>query len=380
MEAIDIKNALDAIKNQVETKSTEQANEVKGLISALETKMKSETDVIVGELKADLKAIQDQADLLDVKLNASKTETKDMSYAENLAKSISENYNDIKVVSKGRNASLELKTVGDMTLATNLTGSAVKTYQSGAAMLPSQKINFADLVPTVNSATGLYVVYREGAGEGSIGSQTEGSAKNQRDYDFVETVFNATYIAGYTRYSKQMAQDLPFLTSFLPEALRRDYFKAENAAFFTALSTAATPSTTTASVKIEMLLDDLGTIENADFTPNGIVVNPKDWYAIAATKPSTYDLPEVVDFNNGNLTVNGVPVFKATWCPQDKYLIGDWFFAKKVVVDGLKVEFFEQDADNVTKNKITARIEQRTVLGIDQPSAFVFGDFGGSAI
>ncbi len=49
--------------------------------------------------------------------------------------------------------------------------------------------------------------------------------------------------------------------------------------------------------------------------------------------------------------------------------------AKKVVVDGLKVEFFEQDGDNVQRNVITARIEERNVLAFDRPDAFYYGDF-----
>ena len=124
----------------------------------------------------------------------------------------------------------------------------------------------------------------------------------------------------------------------------------------------------------------MGTLESTDYMVNGIVLNPKDWASIAMTKPNDYSLPGIVQFVNGKLTINGIPVYKASWIPVDKYLIGDWSYAKKVVVDGLAVEFFEQDADNVTKNLITARIESRTVLGIDMPAAFILGDFGNSSL
>jgi HK97 family phage major capsid protein len=296
-----------------------------------------------------------------------------------MVKALTDNFNEIKQVSKGRNASLEVKVVGDMTVANNLTGSSVFTYQPGVAMVPAQIINFADLVPTVNSATGTYVIYRETGGEGSIAVTAPGVSKPQKDYDLTAVTFNASYIAGYTRYAKQMAQDLPFLTSFLPQALRRDYFKAENAIFYAALAAAATVSTTAKTVDVEQLIDDLGTLESLDYAANGIVVNPKDWANIAVTKPNDYSLPGIVSFVNGKLTINGVPVYKASWIPADKYLIGDWSYAKKIVTDGLAVEFFEQDADNVTKNLITARIESRTVLGIDMPTAFILGDFGNVA-
>lgn len=380
MEALEIKTALEAIKTQVETKATEQTVEVKGLIEALEAKMKAETSASITELKSALDAIQAHADKLDIKMKEKGAEAKPTSYAEVMAKEIESNFETIKSVTKGRSAKLELKTVGDMTVADNLTGASVATYQPGASLVPSQMVNFADLVPTVNSATGTYIIYRETGSEGSISSQgTPGAAKTQKDYDFTAVTYTANYIAGYARYAKQMAQDLPFLQSSLPTMLRRDYFKAENSIFVTAMLAAATVSTTAKTVDVEQLIDDMGALEATDYVANGIVLNPADWASIAMTKPNDYSLPGIVQFINGKLTINGVPVYKASWLAKDTYLIGDWSYAKKVVVDGLAVEFFEQDADNVTKNLITARVESRTVLAIDMPEAFIKGDFGNVA-
>jgi len=379
MEALEIKTALEGIKAQVETKATEQTAEVKGLIDALETKMKAEKDADVIALKADLTAIQAHADKLDLKLQEKGTEVEIKSYDAILQAELKDNFDSVSKVTKGRSARIETKAVGNMTIATNLTGSAVATVQDGVSIVPSQKINFSDLVPTVNSATGIYVIYRETGAEGSISTQTEGASKSQKDYDLTAVTFNAAYLSGFTRYSKQMAQDLPFLQSFLPTALRRDYFKAENLQFYTALAAAATASTTAKTVDVEQLVDDMGSLEAIDYDVTGIVLNPKDWANIAITKPNDYSLPGIVTFVNGRLAINGVPVYKASWMPVDKYLMGDWSYAKKIAVDGLAVEFFEQDADNVTKNLITARIEQRVVLGIDMPTAFILGDFGNVA-
>jgi HK97 family phage major capsid protein len=379
MEALEIKTALEGIKAQVETKATEQTAEVKGLIDALETKMKSEKDADILALKADLTAIQAHADKLDLKLQEKGTETETKSYDAILQAELKDNFDSVSKVTKGRSARIETKVVGNMTIATNLTGSAVATVQDGVSIVPSQKINFSDLVPTVNSATGIYVIYRETGAEGSISTQTEGASKSQKDYDLTAVTFNVAYLSGFTRYSKQMAQDLPFLQSFLPTALRRDYFKAENLQFYTALAAAATASTTAKTVDVEQLVDDMGSLEAIDYDVTGIVLNPKDWANIAITKPNDYSLPGIVTFVNGRLAINGVPVYKASWMPVDKYLMGDWSYAKKIAVDGLAVEFFEQDADNVTKNLITARIEQRVVLGIDMPTAFILGDFGNVA-
>lgn len=386
----ELKDALDALSTKLEGKSEAQARRVmKSFSSDLEAKfdlaledlsikhgdeLKSALENI-DTLKSALEATQKHADELDIKMKSQAVQTKSGdSYKDAMIKSLTSDFDNIKRVTKGSSLSLEIKAVGDMTVAGNLTGDSLKTYQQGVAMVPATLINFADLVPAVNSATGTYIIYRETGSEGGITSQgTPGVAKSQIDYDFTEVVFNATYISGYARFAKQMAQDLPFLTSFLPDALRRDYAKAENTIFYTALSTQATASTATQTVGIERIINDIGALENADYAVNGVVINPVDWASIAITKPSDYSLPQVVTYVNGQLVINGVPVFKASWIPTDTYLLGDWNLAKKIVTDGLAVEFFEQDADNVTKNLITARVESRTVLGIDRPDAFILG-------
>jgi HK97 family phage major capsid protein len=377
MEALEIKAALEGIKAQVETKTAEQSVEVKSLIEALEAKMESKSNETIEALKADLKAIQDHADLLDVKLQEKTAETKSEGYFDVMEKALTENFNDIKEVRSGK--SVQVKAVGDMTLA-NLTGAQPKEYNFNTVLVPGQLVNVADLVGSVNISGGTYTFPREGAGEGSIATQTEGSSKSQRDYDFTMVDVNTDFIAGFTRYSKKMANNLPFLTSFIPNALRRDYFFAENAAFNTVLAAAATASTEVIDDKnkIEMLINEVARLENANFAANGIVVRPSDFYDIMKTQKSTgagYGLPGIVTYEGGVLRINGIPVFKATWLTANKYYVGDWSRVNKVVTQGLSLEFSEQEGTNFVKNNITARIESQTALAVEQPAAIIYGDF-----
>lgn len=377
MEALEIKAALEGIKAQVETKTAEQSVEVKSLIEALEAKMESKNNETIEGLKADLKAIQDHADLLDVKLQEKTAETKSEGYFDVMEKALNENFNEIKEVRSGK--SVQVKAVGDMTLA-NLTGAQPKDYNFNTVMIPGQLVNVADLVGSVNISGGTYTFPREGAGEGSIATQTEGSSKAQRDYDFTMVDVNTDFIAGFTRYSKKMANNLPFLTSFIPNALRRDYFIAENSAFNTVLAGAATASSQviTDKNKIEMLINEIATLENSNYAVNGIVVRPSDFYDIMKTAKSSssgYGLPGIAVYENGVLRINGIAVYKATWLAANKYFVGDWSRVNKVVTQGLSLEFSEQEGTNFVKNNITARIESQTALAVEQPAAIIYGDF-----
>jgi len=362
--ALEVKTALEAFETKLNTSNKNQ----------FEAELKSVTEAL--ELK--LQAVQAHADKLDIKLQEKTIATKEEGYQERMEKSISEKFVDIKEVRKGN--AIQLKVVGDMTLGVNLTGAQPKDYNFDVVMIPGQMVNVADLVGSVNIDGGTYTFPREGAGEGAIATQVEGSSKAQRDYDFAMVDVNTDFIAGFTRYSKKMANNLPFLTSFIPKALRRDYFIAENSIFNTVLAGAATASTEiiTGQNKIEMLINEIAKQENLNFPVNGIVIRPSDYWDILKTEKSTgagYGLPGVVTFDGGQLRINGIAIYKATWLAANKYFVGDWTRVNKVNTQGLSLEFSEVEGTNFVKNNITARIESQTALAVEQPAALVYGDF-----
>jgi hypothetical protein len=45
------------------------------------------------------------------------------------------------------------------------------------------------------------------------------------------------------------------------------------------------------------------------------------------------------------------------------------------VRQGITLEFFEQDADNVTKNFVTVRVEERIALAVYTSQSIVYGSF-----
>ena len=189
---------------------------------------------------------------------------------------------------------------------------------------------------------------------------------------------NTDFIAGYARYSKKMANNLPFLESSLPNELRRDYLIAENAAFNTVLAGAATASAVVTGNKIERLISEISALEGINHIVNGVVISPADYWSIMVTEKSTgagYGLPGVVTFDGGVLRISGIPIYKATWLAANKYFVGDWSRVKKVVTEGLSLDFSESEGTNFVKNEITARVEAQVALAVEQPSALIFGDF-----
>lgn len=371
---------LANIKSGLETKT---ASEVKSAIDAFETKMVASTktafeteikavkDALELKFTADLKVVQDHANLLDGKLQEKAVETKDVDH---LTKAIADNIDSIKTVSKDKG--FQTKAVANMTTA-NLTGTAPKTYNFDIVTLPSQMVNIEDLARAVSAENGIYVYTREAGAEGSIGAAAEGAAKNLKDYDFTAYDVTTDFIAGITRYSKKMRNNLTYIVNSIPALLRRDYYKAENAAFQAILAAAATASTEkiTGKTKAEMLINEIGKLQDADYdATNLIVVKPTDYLSILKTAKD--DLAAAVTYDGGVLRVAGVQVLKASsWLPANKYYVADWSRVSKVSTEGLSLEFSETEGSNFVNNNITARIEAQVGFAVEQPAAVIYGDF-----
>lgn len=380
-ELAQIKSGLET-KTSAEVKSAIEAFETKltaEIVSTFDAELQSVKNQLEAKFASDLKAVQDHADKLDVKLQEKAATTAN---EDNLVKSIKENFDNISNVRKGN--AVQVKAVGNMTLPVNLTGDAPRDYNLNVVMTPGQLLNVSDLVGSVNIAGGTYTYPRETGGEGSISAQTEGSSKSQKDYDITMVDLATNFIAGFTRYSKKMANNLPFLTSFIPDALRRDYAIAENSIFNAVLAAAATASTQiiTGKNKIEMLLNEIATQEGLNYQVNGIVVRPADYWDILKTEKSTgagYGLPGIVTLENGQLRINGIAIYRANWLAANKYYVGDWTRVNKIVTEGLSLEFSETEGTNFVNNNITARIEAQVGLAVEQPAAIILGDFTATA-
>jgi hypothetical protein len=323
-------------------------------------------------------------DQLIAEKSAKKVDNKNKSFGEAYNEAIAEAFEakqaELKEFQKNKNAKLtiDLKSVGTMTLGDNLSGDGVANYNQRQGLVPAQKINMRDLIPTAVSPTGLYVTYRETGSEGSIGVQSEGIAKSQIDYDLTEVKVVSDYIAGFARFSKQMMFQLPFLQNTLQRMLLRDFYKKENATFFSTVSLAATGSTTTsATVDAEQLVDWIANQLAANFDASFALVSYQQWARLLKTKPSDYSVPGgVVIDPSGNVRIAGVPVIGASWVTDDKALIIDSNYVERVETEGLRVEFSYEDSDNFQKNLVTARVECFEDINLLRTDAVIYADFG----
>ena len=353
-----IKEMAENVKG-IKSDVAAQIDEVKSTVSVVKDEMQKQIDAAFAQKKA-----------------AAKTEVKyfDELVVEKLEGRMDEMESTLK---KGGKFRLEMPEAKTMTIAGNVTGNPVTTYALRPALQPAQLVNFRDLIPTVRSESGLYTFYKENTGEtNNIGSQTEGSTKGQNDYSLTETKIVNSYIAGFSRFSKQMMKSLPFLSQSLPRMLQRDFFKAENASFFSTVSAAATGVTTvTETVDLKQLVQLIANQKAANFNPSFILVSPaKQSQILIDTINAGYYVGSgsVQIGTGGDVTIWGVPVISATWVAAGHALVIDADYIERVEVEGIAIEFSYDDSDNFQKNLVTARIECYEAINLMLPGSAIY--------
>lgn len=376
-----------AVNGVVAEKALEQMKAVDAKIAEFKGLPNDVTADTLTKALADVDVLTKDFEKFQLEAKQGKHDNK-KTFSEAFASIIEKNAKDIANVRKGNGFKVEmdLKAVGNMTLGNNLTGDSVVSYNSRQAILPSTKVNFRDLIPANPSGTLVSVQYREAAGEGAVNVQTEGSAKSQIDFDFSEVKTVNKYIAGYTRFSKQLTKALPWMQSTLPRLLLREFYSGatgENLTFYNTVTGAATGSTTTAETDdVKQIIDYIANQRTAKFAASFGLVS---WSQMARLNKLTYTngyysgSGGVLTNVDGTMAISGVPIIGTDFVADDKILILDRDYIERVEAESLMIEFFEQDSDNVQRNLITARIECLEEINLMLLNSAIFADLGNVA-
>ena len=367
-----VEKALEALA--IDQKLQDSSVEVKALVNDLVAQAEEKLQANFNEFSA--------------KLNEKKAQKGEdpRNYTENMKAFLSDNFAKIKAVEEGKVkfGDQEMKAVANMlTTGDSVTGDYIRDYNRTVLTLPGHDLNVADLIPSISIDGGTYTYIRETEGEGAVATQTEGSNKALVDFNFSHIDVTTDFIAGRTVYSKKMRNNLQYLQSFLPEALRKKYFITENTQFNATIAAAATVSSNFIAGfdnVAELIKADVADLDIARYAANGIVMNKRNWYDILNTEKSTgagYGLPFGFTYEGNTLRCLGIPVFKADWVAATKYYVADWSKIEKVVTEGLSLSFSDQERFSL--NEIVARIEAQVALAVKQPASLIIGDTDATA-
>jgi HK97 family phage major capsid protein len=363
-------NLTQVLANSANAKT--DAAEAKSVVAGLQSKL--ESVATAAELKEFKDAMQSQFDALTTKAKSGQPEGK--SFSEALAEKL-EGVNIEAEMRKNGRLHLELPEVKTITLASNLSGDSVATYNTRQAIQPNQLVNFRDFVPTTQSPTGLYVTYREATGNANnIAAQLEGSLKQENNYSLTEVKTVNSFVAGFSKFSRQMLASLPFMSQTLPRLLTRDFFKKENEIFFTSVSGAATGTTTTsAATNLGDIIQLIGNLRVGDFSASVVFVSNATWSTLlneSFTNGYYMGAGGLQIGQAGVLNLAGVPIVGCNWVPNSRAFLFDANYLERVEVNGVNIELSYEDQNNFVTNMVTARIECYEAINLMLPNSAIY--------
>lgn len=277
------------------------------------------------------------------------------------------------------------------TLGIGARNTLVPEYRvQGFVQLPERRMTVRDLLTPGRTNSNAIQFVQETGFTNNAAVVSEGDTKPESTLAFELVTKNVSTIAHWMLASKQILDDAPMLESHIDGRLRYGLAYAEEGQLLngdgtgvnlhgivpqaTAYSASFTPDAPQHIDKIRLAILQS---ELAEFPATGIVLNPIDWARVELTKDGDERYIIGNPQNPIAATLWARPVVATQAMTVDKFLVGAFKLGAQIFDrEDANVEISTEDSDNFRKNLVTIRAEERLVLAVYRPEAFIYGDFG----
>lgn len=277
---------------------------------------------------------------------------------------------------------------------TTPTGGVVQAHRRPGVLAGAfRPLTVEQLFPSINIESNSFEYVQENEAKFVNGAKfvEEGKAKPFGSTDFELKTGNVRTIAHLSRVSKQLMADAPALVAYINQRLVygvdlvvEDQLvtgdgAGQNLSGILTNGNYTEHGATVADLGsngtlLDLILFAKSKVEQAFYRPNVILLNPADWTTLQMLKTSDgdYYLGHPASVAPKNLW--GLPVWTTPAITKGKFLVGDFAQAATIWArQGMTVEAFEQDQDNVQKNLVTLRAERRLGFGVERAAALCGG-------
>lgn len=398
---MELKEQLEALTLKLEGKSKEQ---VQAEIKAFEQKNKEVIDAqiksVKDEFEVQLKAIQDHADKLDVKLQSKNNVQK--SFSDQILDVLNEKKSILAELKNTRKEGFSFdvslfntKAVGTMTVG-NYTGGTVglTTLEPGLTRIARRSPFLREIINVRPVNSNLVAWAEQATPEGGAAATAEGASKSQADFNIVEASKKIEKITAYIKVSKEALDDISYLNSEIRTELLElislkvdaDILGGDGTTpnikgileYATAFAVAGTPlanGVATAN-NFDVVRAAAWQVYNNHFMPNYVLVNPVDAAVMDLTKATDghYIMPPFS--TTDGQTIAGLRVIENTGVTAGSFVVGDFTKSNLGIREGVSIQVGYEN-DDFTKNLVTILAEVRAVHYIksNQVGAFVKGTF-----
>ena len=389
-----VKKHLDEIGNIVDAKIEKAFHNAKeSATGEIEHSLKSEIDNLTNEYNAKFDAAQKRMDDMEIAAQKTMSGQTPQSFKSALITELKAGALDQITKGGAKAARLELKAVGDMTMANNFTG-----VIAGETIVPQIKFDASrpnhirELIPIGSTDAQTIRFIKETGSEGGPAATSQGSAVPQLDLDLSATSVNVEKIGCYLRVTEEMMADTPQLASYLSARVPSKVLDQEDAEILngdgsapnldglftdgTAFAEGNFADAVESANEFDVLVAGINQLNLANYQPNVIVLNPTDLHKIVLLKSTANEYLKNQIYQGLQPSINGVPVITNNGVTAGKFLIMDSQRATQLWVrDGLGVEFSREDGQNFREGFITVKAVQRVALTNYETKAIVQGTF-----
>ncbi|MBB3944762.1 HK97 family phage major capsid protein [Rhizobium skierniewicense] len=301
------------------------------------------------------------------------------------------NFLDVKDQKNARPGEMRVK-ASITTATTNAAGSAgamASPYRDSVNQLPRTRLTVRDLLTSIKIEVGS-VEYPNMLNRNlNAGMVAETATKPESDLQFELKTTAAKVIAHWMKASRQVLDDVPQLSSIIDSELLYGLALKEETQLLSGDGTGqnllgmipqatayAAPIVVAGATAIDNVALAALQTSLALYEPDGVIVNPADWWAMRLTKDSQGryimgDPQSVVQ-----PVLFGLPVVSTPAISVDKFLVGA-FRQAATIYDRwearIEVGYVDKDFIN---NMVTVLAEERLAFAVKNPKALTYGDFG----
>ena len=391
----EIKKELDQIGDLVDSKIEKAFNSAQDNAKGeVEESLKSEISNLTNDYLAKNDEMQKRMDIIEMAAKKNAVDSKPMNFKSAIKDAI--DGGAIEALKKGKSRASSFEVKADMTTGADYTGEVIAaTRVPGFKFDPSNSVHIRQIVPVGTTNSDLIRYVKESAYTQGAAATAEGSALGQTDFNLTASTAPVETIGTYLRLSRQMMEDTEQLSSYISARVPSKLMAVEDdqllggngtAPNLEGLRNSATVWSTGASgfgaadfanpQQFDVLITALNQVAKANYTSDGILLHPTDFHKILALKDSDNRYLKDQVYQGLQPTFMGVPVRISTAMAEGEFIVGNFSQAAQIWQrENISVEFFEQDSDNVQKNFITVRVQERLGFTTYLPNALCRGSF-----
>lgn len=269
-------------------------------------------------------------------------------------------------------------------------GTLIQAQVNPGILMPGlRRLTIRDLLAQGRISSNSLEYVRENVFTNSAAPVAEGTLKPESNLTFTKQTANVKTIAHWIQASRQVMDDAPMLESYVNNRLLFGLALVEETQLLngdgtgdnlTGLNQVATAYDTALSVtgdtRADLIAHAIFQTSESEFEASGIILNPRDWHAIALLKDAEgrYIFGGPAAF--AAKVMWGLPVVATKAQAQGTFTVGGFDLASQVWdrMDAT-VEVSREDRDNFVKNMLTILCEERLALAHYRPTAIIKGAF-----